>query len=770
MRSEQSLYWTNPWIMTAENAVTRRVAGLPWHLEDAQDAEVDDTSRGELRDIRTLLEKPQLKVPISERQVGIASWTNLVAITSRHLGLCGMTHWFLDSIDGDGIPASLLYINPARLLPHMSKGGQLIEWILDPADDYGSGGTALSREEVLTFYLQPPDSGALASGLVQAAHLKAQVTTIADTHTAGTFTSGGRMAGILAPKEGTIPDEQFAILEREMRNVNESPDAGKRTTVVRGPIEFHKTSSSMNELDIVEVSKMNRDDILAVWGVPPSQAGVQTPVGLNGGEAKKYDEAVLWQGAVHDRVRVIIETIQFGLLDRSPIPVEFEIEEPSFDDEAPAYELAVKAKDQPLTRNERRAIIGLDPLPEYGPDGSPLGLAIDLPSTLVVAGQGEESGAAPAGRFTHPMKPMPPQMPQEMPAKASVRDIRDKIARRFEPAIRAAAASVLDEQRRDVMARIESRGAHIARKPSDASAWWDAKRWDAKLLDALKQHIVGVTEGAVGKVMVQLGKADPFTDSVVDSVLSTVAKRVVSINETTRDSIATIIGKGFEDGLAPRQVADLLSTATTFDEARAELIARTEMALTYNEAALRSYNEYAVTEVQAIDGDGDEQCAARDGRVFPIDEAMDIQDHPNGTLDWVPIVTSLKADDVDADGVRRIVAEMMKGSLAGSTILPQITFAPQITVPESAVQVNVPQGAPAVVNVTTPQPEVTVNVPAQAAPIVNVEAPVVAGTGSHTGGASVEPGARRIPRSIRGRASRGRSMPDDEEVLFELLD
>jgi hypothetical protein len=56
----------------------------------------------------------------------------------------------------------------------------------------------------------------------------------------------------------------------------------------------------------------------------------------------------------------------------------------------------------------------------------------------------------------------------------------------------------------------------------------------------------------------------------------------------------------------------------------------------YNSAALDSYREFGVTEVEAIDGDEDDECATRDGQVYPVDEAYAIEDHPNGTLDWAP--------------------------------------------------------------------------------------------------------------------------------------
>lgn len=702
MRSEQALYWNNPWIMTAEDGVTRRVAGLPWHLEDEDDEEVEDaTPNPALKAIRLLLEKPQATLPIAQRQVGIESWTNLISITSRHLGLCGMTHWFLDSIDAQGIPSALLYINPARLFPHIAATGQLLEWILDPKDDYGRGGTALRRDQVLTFYLRPPDGGAIATGYVQAAYLKAQVTHLADSHMGGLLGKGGRLGGIISPKEGTLQDDQYNTLTRELMNIQEAPDSAARLAVIRGPIDIHQTAANPEQLDLAAIASMNRDDILAVWGVPASQVGIPSPSGMNSGETRKYDEAVLMQGAVHDRVRPIRETLQLGLLDRwnaQGLSPQIVIEEPEFDDRTPAFELADKAKDQPLTRNERRAIMGLNPLPEYGPDGAPLGLAIDLNSLIQTVAQGEEDerGSKP-GRFTVTSTPttavvapagpsisreeadaigvliragfdptdalrslgLPPikhvgLLPitlQSDPIEAAVVDDalatakagpldRAAVIRRFEPAVRKAVASVLSEQRAEVAQKVREKGEHIARKPTDREKWWDAKKWDKRLLEAIKTGLAGVATSVVTKVTAKLGqpaKADPFTQTVLEAILRSVGTRVTGINQTTRDAIAQLIGTGFSDGLAPAQIADLITEATPFDDARAELIARTETALVYNEAALVSFKEYGVDKVEAIDGDEDDECRDRNGQVFSLEEALQIEDHPNGTLDWSPV-------------------------------------------------------------------------------------------------------------------------------------
>ena len=58
----------------------------------------------------------------------------------------------------------------------------------------------------------------------------------------------------------------------------------------------------------------------------------------------------------------------------------------------------------------------------------------------------------------------------------------------------------------------------------------------------------------------------------------------------------------------------------------------------YNAAALDSYQELGVKEVEAIDGDDDPECAERNGKRYTLAEAAAIEDHPNGTLDWVPVL------------------------------------------------------------------------------------------------------------------------------------
>ena len=136
-----------------------------------------------------------------------------------------------------------------------------------------------------------------------------------------------------------------------------------------------------------------------------------------------------------------------------------------------------------------------------------------------------------------------------------------------------------------------------------------------------------------------------------------------------------------------------------FDEYRAEVIARTELMDAYNGAALGTYTDAGLSQVEAIDGDGDEECAARDGEVFDIEKADAIEDHPNGTLDWVPVIEEPAKAISAGDLLLAQSEERHAAAIAQMAALAQA---------QAARPVYVASPEPAVVNVSAP----VVNIPA----------------------------------------------------------
>lgn len=677
MRAAAGYWKSDPWIRAAERVISGKFSTVEWHLEDDTDQEIDDA----YPDARylapwQLLEQPQANLAQTDRQVNASTRRELWAITSRHMGACGAAFWYLDQLEPVAkTPLSILYVAPWRMWPSFTNAGQLTGWVLDWNEETQQG-TPLPLEQIVQFNLEPPDEGAFAPGLVQSALALVSLDGRVMGHASDVLTAGGRLAGIVSPKDAgsALPDDKFQQLVRDFHTINELPDAARRTNIVQGPIDFNRTAATLSELELIPLMAAVRDDILALWGVPYSQLGGSLAIGLSSGDVRKYDEAALWQNAIHQRLVPFAENIQYRLLDRYKtlgISVDLEIDEPEFDDDGPRFDLLAKAMNLPMRNSERRALIGLEPFGDpvldnqiYMPialaavgeapdeNGDPVSAAqLGLSgSSDTTPGQGVDTGIGSDGSNVTPSAIPAAKAtlhPSAARLHASMTKLRTGLAREHTPPLKAALATFLQAQHRDIATRLRTNAGHIAARPTDHDTWFPQKRWDRELngilarpLTAMAQH---VGEHVASIMPPKPVKAMPAT--AVDHALSRGAARVTAINDRTRKAVQLYIVQGLDNGLSPRDLADNIEAGVlldngqpAFDELRAETIARTEITAAYNGAALSSYADGGATEVQAIDGTGDEECAARDGQTYSVEEADSIEDHPNGTLDWVPIV------------------------------------------------------------------------------------------------------------------------------------
>jgi len=379
------------YVRAAERVISGKFSTVAWHLEDPDGETIDDEySDPKAVEAFTLLSDPMGALDVKEVGTKLTrrqEWE----ITSRHMGLAGCGAWFLDRLNDFGIPLSICYVRPDRLTPQYEGKTKLTGWLLDKRPGYE--GTPLTIDEIRLFVLETPNEGVFPPGLVESALTKALLNGAIDAHFAAVLKAGGRLAGILAPKTGIIEDDGvYNQLTRDWRNITEQPESARRLQVTRAPVDFIRTAATMAEMQVIDLMSKNRDDLLALWGVPLSQVGGSTAAGLNSGDVRKYDEAALWQNAVHPRLEELAEGIQ-PLLNRwepymgwAPLLV---LDEPEFDDDSPRYDKVQKAQFIALTNDERRDLIGQPPLDEkvLGPTGQPIGQEIWMGINMMPVGK-----------------------------------------------------------------------------------------------------------------------------------------------------------------------------------------------------------------------------------------------------------------------------------------------------------------------------------------------------------------------------------------------
>lgn len=653
----QRIAVANPWIRAAERVISQRVGRAEWHLEDDADEEVGPDSPPEQQAVVDLLRRPYRPQKGEPVQASPRTWSDLITLTVRHMGVCGYGfHYLARSEALAGTPLEVLYINPGRMIPATDDNGSLVGWIMDPGSPNPVG---FRTDEIVEYNLEPPDSGFLAAGLVESALSKVEIMRLADRHAAMTLATGGRMPGIYHPPAGgSIPPDKYDQLVRDLRAISEMPDASKRSLVLAGPVEFTPTGSDPEKLALIELANAGMEATLGLWGVPPSQIGLKGDGGLNSGETKGYDEAILWQNAVGPRLDAFVETFQVRVLERFAdlgINLRLEIERPEFDDEMPRWEMASKSVVVPITNGERRAIVNLDPFGDERDD------EVWMASTMTRVYP--ESAPAPDPFAALPPGMVPGQeaigpvngpqdegaMPPSVPSKAKVDDLA------------AALSAFLRAQGERIGSRIEEHADHIARKPKDTSVWWDDAAENAALEKVLAPYLRSSATASARAASKQPAKAvGNYQEAAVRGVLSRAARRVVQVNNTTKETVRLLVEQALTLGMPPGTLGKVLrgvvpplagdtnawlpvlngAERTFASELRGETIARTELRVAQTGANLATYRELGVETVRMIDGDEDEVCAARDGREVSLDEAeaeMEAE-HPNGTLDFVPVV------------------------------------------------------------------------------------------------------------------------------------
>ncbi len=616
------------WFYKAGKKIADDIASLDWSVSDGDMEEGED---------ETTMDRPELSIPFEnlgpidqfqrllERPNPNQTGRQLFRKTQVRLDFAGCAAWYLEGASF-GLPTALYGISPARMWPSRDKSGELIGWVMDK--DAPSGGVPFNKDEILWFSTGNADDDDLfGTGVVEAVYGQVPLTEMMARHTVNVLATGGRLAGMLSPKDRALSPDEFDDAVRSWRNIASDPDAARRLLIFPEPMEYTPGASTPAEIGIPELAILTRDEILTAFPVSPYRLGVPTPGGLNSGEVRREDRRDYWEETIHPRADLLEENIQVGLLSRYEDVLgqtfNFEMQEPNLDD-APSLIEKVGAFKGLVS-------VGFDPKEAVAAVGLEGIKWVGLPDLIDPAKQAALAEAAAARPAVQP------------PAKA--------VKTRPENVAQTEIARFLTEQRDRITARVI---AGKSSRKAEPTGWWDGELEDAELRATLRSLYLKVGREALQEVADNLGRVvlGGSVNRVLSDLVTYGGDRITNINETTRLAVQTQITEGVRrgysipqlvggvpaEGFAGVQNALLDNGVAAFDPYRAEVISRTETALSYNRAAIRGYDQFGVKEVEAIDGDGDLECAARNGLTFSVEDALAIEDHPNGTLDWVPVL------------------------------------------------------------------------------------------------------------------------------------
>lgn len=644
------------WFYKAESKISSDIASLKVHVspENNEGENEDEVIEPDLFAPWETLDPVGQFLRLMERPNPNQTGRQLRQKTQIRIDMAGAAFWYLESpLPPYDLPRRIYGISPARMWESRDKQtGELIGWVMDR--DRPGGGVPFETNEILAFMTGSPDDDVWGVGVVEAVYAEVPLTNLMATHTADVLTTGGRLAGMLWPKDRVLDEAEFQEAQNAWRSTISNGNAAKRLLLFPEPMEYAQGASTPAEIGIPELAELNRDNILTAFPIDPVMLGVPNPSGLNSGENRRYQRREYYEGTIHPRVELLEETIQVGLLSRYERAVgytlDFEIEEPNLDDAPSLLEKAGAMQALISLGFDAKEVVAAAGLDHIKFNGTPKPDPVAVPDETDLTVRVNDSSRRDATQTTQTISKA-----SKADALRSERDaVVDPASLRAKGTMDAFFADQRERVSRAIASSLPSTKAARREAVKADPEWWDSATEEEALRNALRTIYVDVGKGALQVVS---NRVDRFVGpSFINNVLTDLTKyggnRITDITERTRKALVDEVSEGVRRGYSIPQIIDgnaaesfagvrkaaMDNGVEVFGDARSEMIARTETALSFNRAALTGYGEFGIRQVIAFDGDKDAECAARNGGTYSVDDAYSITDHPNGTLDWAPVV------------------------------------------------------------------------------------------------------------------------------------
>lgn len=239
--------------------------------------------------LNTLLTNPSILMPSEEFWEIIYSQ---MLLAGHSLVICP------DYMIGGPVPDFMLSTNPDAVTAIYDQDKKRII-------KYKSGDEEFKPQQILTFRLIDPTSQLKSISPLQASAKIVDTDIDALTWNRDQVRNGGIPKGFISFKTPVKPQ---AAREAEERIAQTYSRTGLGIGVLGSDASFLKVSDSTNELDFNTSRKLNREEILAAFGVPPQLVGIQDSSTYNNFETS---ERVFWQETIIPFTNVVSRQLNY---------------------------------------------------------------------------------------------------------------------------------------------------------------------------------------------------------------------------------------------------------------------------------------------------------------------------------------------------------------------------------------------------------------------------------------------------------------------------
>lgn len=226
---------------------------------------------------------------------------------------------FLEVVYGsDGKPKELWNLDATTMRVKADQHGTITGYIQSPRWS-SAGRVDFSPREVIHFKLGT--KGATLYGLSPLISLVLPVTVdrFAQVYNRSFFINGAKIRGAFIMKDAT--PEQVERNREYLQAKAKNPDQAHADLVLEGEIEYKQISVNQKDMEFLELREFTRNEILAVYGVPPSKVSIIETGNIGSGTGEHqtqtfYEETILpFQMRVAEKITKHIIRDGFGIMD-----------------------------------------------------------------------------------------------------------------------------------------------------------------------------------------------------------------------------------------------------------------------------------------------------------------------------------------------------------------------------------------------------------------------------------------------------------------------
>lgn len=294
------------WVYAAANRIALTASSAPLIFYQGKPNEAPSYDASE---IITKKDHPVLKLFNPPKFPIILSLRDLLYRTFLHLSIDGKLFWVIER--AGEIPININLYDKNRLLPIL-RGVNLDE-LVGWTDTLKGRNLKLEDALLIQEYNPSLASGISLNGLspLEPARLSLDSEHYINGWNTSYFKTGMKTP-LLIQARGMLTKEQKADIRKEITNYYSGVDGAHGALILQGGVEVKPLTVGSKDVDFVLGKKLNREEILGVYGVPPSLVGLfEYSSYANAEEQTK----TFWEQTLLPKMAAILDLIQINILD-----------------------------------------------------------------------------------------------------------------------------------------------------------------------------------------------------------------------------------------------------------------------------------------------------------------------------------------------------------------------------------------------------------------------------------------------------------------------